>query len=90
MVLNRGPVVKENGEDILYDYSGCIYPNGLNPEEVFYFNQDNIDTVLFEGYDDEQRFVGLYEEWLETKGKLIKKEQILLCYLSACSFFVKL
>ncbi|MEW9678013.1 DUF4176 domain-containing protein [Lentibacillus sp. L22] len=24
-----------------YDYSGCFYPKGLDPDSVFYFNEEN-------------------------------------------------
>lgn len=78
MVLNRGPVLKENDEKVLYDYSGCKFPNGLNPEEVLYFNQENIDKVVFAGYTDEEqeRFDDLYNEWLENEGKMLKKGDV--------------
>jgi len=78
MVLNRGAVVKENGDNTLYDYSGCIYPNGLNPEEAFYFNEENIDKIIFEGYhdEDESRFISLYKEWIATEGNSIKKGKV--------------
>nr|WP_328798350.1 hypothetical protein [Latilactobacillus fragifolii] len=26
MILNRGPVIKENNEDVFFDCSGCSYP----------------------------------------------------------------
>lgn len=75
MVLNRGPVVNENDKNILYDYSGCRYPSGLNPNEVLYFNQENVDSILFNGYTDEEeeRFEQLYTEWLSGEGKLIER-----------------
>lgn len=78
MILNRGPVVNEKDKNILYDYSGCKYPNGLNPNEVLYFNQENIDTILFNGYsdEDETRFEQLYGEWLNGEGKLIEKGMV--------------
>lgn len=52
MILNRGPVVEQNGEQVIFDYTGALYPNGLDPEQVYYFNDDDIDEVVFEGYKD--------------------------------------
>lgn len=75
MVLNRGVTIIQNNEDVLFDYSAAIYPIGLNPEQLFYFNQEDIDRVVFRGYsdEDEERFVELYEKWLsENKSQLIK------------------
>ncbi|KXF71674.1 DUF4176 domain-containing protein [Enterococcus faecalis] len=78
MVLNRAPIIEEEGKQLLFDYSGAIYPVGLNPEEVFYFNKEDIDEVVFEGFSDEEedRFVQLYEEWLKKEGKDIKKRNV--------------
>ena len=54
MILNRGPVIEDEKEPTLFDYSGCFYPQGLNPENVFYFNHENINEVVFEGYKDNE------------------------------------
>ncbi len=70
MILNRGATIKQNGEDVLFDYSSAIYPMGLNPEQIFYFNQEDIDRVVFNGYsdDEEMRFVELYKKWLSENN----------------------
>ncbi|MFS9337177.1 DUF4176 domain-containing protein [Streptococcus intermedius] len=79
IILNRGPIITQHGEDVLFDYTGALYPEGLNPEQVYYFNQEDIDEVVFEGYkdDDEKRFRELYEKWLLGKGSELKKGKIL-------------
>lgn len=49
MILNRAPILpSEESEDegIWYDYSGCFYPQGLDPNNVFYFNEENIDEIV--------------------------------------------
>ncbi len=78
MILNRGSVIEEGGEQLLFDYSAAIYPVGLNPEQVLYFNKEDIDRVVFEGYSDneESRFVQLYEEWETSEGSKIKKGNV--------------
>jgi len=65
MILNRGPIIEQEGEHTMFDYSGCFYPQGLVPENVFYFNHENIDDVVFEGYKDneEDRFQKLFSDW---------------------------
>ena len=75
MILNRGPQIELDGKIQLFDYSGCVYPVGLVVEQALYFNAENIDKVLFEGYSDEDevRFQELYQKWLETEGKNIPK-----------------
>ncbi|MBL3715972.1 DUF4176 domain-containing protein [Lactococcus garvieae] len=75
MILNRGPVVEQNGEQVIFDYTGALYPNGLDPKQVYYFNDDDIDEVVFEGYKDEEeeRFRTLYNKWLDREGAKLKK-----------------
>ena len=55
-----------------------MYPVGLVADKVFYFNTENIDKVLFQGFSDEDevRFHELYKNWLETKGKSIPKGKV--------------
>ena len=75
MVLNRGPLAEQNGKKVFFDYTGSLYPSGLDVDEVYYFNHDDIDQIIFEGYqdDDEKRFVDLYEKWVkENEGKINK------------------
>jgi len=57
MILNRGPILPSEdtkNKGTIYDYSGCFYPQGMDPNNVFYFNEENIDKVLFEGFKDEE------------------------------------
>lgn len=79
MILNRGPIIEQNGEQTLFDYSACFYPQGIDPENVFYFNEENIDEVVFEGFKDneEDRFQKLYKEWLEANKDTIKKGTVI-------------
>ena len=75
MNLNRGVTIEQNGESVLFDYSAAFYPMGLNPEQLFYFNREDVDRIVFKGYSDEEegRFVELYLQWLEeNKEKVVK------------------
>ncbi|PAD38415.1 DUF4176 domain-containing protein [Terribacillus sp. 7520-G] len=73
MILNRGPIIELDGEQKMFDYSACVYPQGLVADSVLYFNEENIDEVIFEGFkdSDEDRFHSLYKQWLEEND--IKK-----------------
>ena len=48
--------VDENDQETIYDYVGCVYPEGfLKSSQILLFNHDQIDKVFFEGYiNDEQ------------------------------------
>lgn len=75
MILNRGVTIIQDDMDVLFDYSAAIYPMGMHPEQIFYFNQEDIDKIVFEGYrdEDEERFVELYRKWLEENQLHLKK-----------------
>lgn len=71
MILNRGPVIKNDNEEMIFDYSACFYPLGLEPDNIFYFNEENIDEVIFKGFSDseEERFQKLFHNWKkDNKG----------------------
>src|SRR5690625_3226848 len=78
MVVNRRPMFpseETDGQNIMFDYTACIYPQGLDPNQVFYFNEENIDKVLFEGFkdEDEERFQEVYDNWMEENKAMIKQ-----------------
>lgn len=75
VIIGRGMIVNQEGADVVFDYTGSFFPEGLNPEEIYYFNEEDIDEVIFEGYrnDEEERYVKLYLQWLEeNKEKVVK------------------
>ena len=75
VIIGRGMIVNQEGADVVFDYTGSFFPDGLNPEEIYYFNEEDIDEVIFEGYrnDEEERYAKLYLQWLEeNKEKVIK------------------
>ncbi|WP_288622381.1 DUF4176 domain-containing protein [uncultured Streptococcus sp.] len=78
MILNRGPLIDHEGQKVYFDYTGARYPEGLDPEQVFYFNDEDIDEVVFEGFKDEEetRFIQRYEKWVEKEGAKIKKGKV--------------
>jgi hypothetical protein len=78
MILNRGPLVVIDKKTQMFDYSGCVYPTGLVQDQVLYFNQKNIDKVLFKGFvdEDEVRFQELYQEWKQNNASEIKRGKV--------------
>ena len=69
MIIGRGIVYQdeETNTEVFVDYMGCIFPTGINPNNTIFFNQENIDRVVFEGLkdEDEERFLQVYKEWEE-------------------------
>lgn len=78
MILNRGPIIEQEEEHTMFDYAGCFYPQGLAPDNVFYFNDENVDEIVFEGYKDneEDRFQKLLSDWKEENKDRFKKGEV--------------
>lgn len=56
---------------------GVLYPQGLQPESTIFFQHENIDKIIFEGYRDEEesRFLEIYHGW-ESKLTVQKKRSL--------------
>ena len=54
MIIGRFPLYNQEGKIGYFDYVACLYPTGVASEELLYFNQENIDKVIFEGYHSEK------------------------------------
>lgn len=61
VVLGHCPI----REGKYYDYLGGEFPIGINPEKLYFFNGDNIEEVIFEGYQDEtnQKYLAAIDNW---------------------------
>ena len=47
----------DNNEEKIWDYVGCLYPEGyLKPDEIYLFNGEQIDKIFTLGYQDEEQF----------------------------------
>jgi len=53
LIVARGVVLNVEDKQRFYDYGACLYPEGLISERILYFNDTDIDKVVFEGYKDE-------------------------------------
>lgn len=48
---------KADDEKTVYDYSACYFPEGyIGPQEMFLFNNEDIDMVYFLGLQDVEEF----------------------------------
>ena len=54
MITGFCSVAQENQEKI-YDYSGCVYPEGyLSSNQVCLFDHDQFDKIFFLGFEDDE------------------------------------
>lgn len=54
-LMITGFYIKAEGYDNVFDYSGCLYPEGIvTSDQSGVFNHDQIDQVIFKGYESEE------------------------------------
>ena len=54
-VMICGRFQKRQGDDTLYDYSGCPFPEGLNrPSQMILFQNEDIAQLYFIGCQDQE------------------------------------
>ena len=61
MITGYLPVSKDNNGKKVYDYSACLFPEGiLSNKQTAVFNHDQIAEIIQEGYSNEEttKFVG--------------------------------
>ncbi|MBP1046057.1 DUF4176 domain-containing protein [Enterococcus sp. BWM-S5] len=50
MITSRFPLYNKQGAIGYFDYAGCLYPQGQTSQENYFFNNEDIEKVLFEGF----------------------------------------
>ncbi|MDY5271305.1 DUF4176 domain-containing protein [Tractidigestivibacter sp.] len=72
-LMVTGRIQARAGDSRIYDYSGCLFPEGLtSPDGLYFFNHDAIDTVFFIGFQDEEEL--LFKRKLGELGELYVDE----------------
>ena len=67
MIIARGLAVSVPPSVKVFDYAGCLYPEGLIGDQVVYFNHADIAKVVFEGFSDDDNAIMVenINDWLE-------------------------
>jgi len=69
-LMINGYLQKSNETGKVWDYCGILYPEGyLNADNLFLFNNDQIDQIYALGYQDAEQFAML-ERLKEAAAKL--------------------
>ena len=54
MIVGFAQVYLKDKNEI-YDYMGCVYPEGMiNIKNFYFFNHKDIEEIYYEGYKDEE------------------------------------
>ena len=65
--------VAQDNQDKIYDYSGCVYPEGyLSSNQVCLFDHDQIEKIFFLGFEDEEETI--FKEKLKVIVKNLEAE----------------
>lgn len=69
-IMICGRVVVRAGEDHIYDYTACYYPEGIaDPTNMQFFDHAAIERVYFMGFQDPEE-LQFHEKVLDTLGEL--------------------
>ena len=68
MIISRTPLYDNNRIVGYYDYGACLYPLGQTGSNLYFFNQENIREICFQGYIDENEM-----EYRKKYDEQIKK-----------------
>ena len=69
-VMICGRVVLADGNDHIFDYAGCFYPEGMSGNDnTLFFDRGAIERVLFIGFQDQQE-LDYQDEVLAELGEL--------------------
>jgi hypothetical protein len=72
MITGFASVSPDTGDKV-YDYSGCVFPEGfVDYDEVFVFDHNQIEQVCFTGFEDEEEKVFMNK--LAEELRKIKEE----------------
>lgn len=52
LIIARGLIIKQESGPVFFDYGGVMYPEGLQDDQMAYFQHDAVSKVVFEGYRD--------------------------------------
>ena len=73
MITGFCSVAQEN-QDKIYDYSGCVYPEGyLSSNQVCLFDHEQIEEIYFVGFEDDEEKA--FKEKLNTIVSNLEKEK---------------
>ncbi len=72
-IMICGRIQTKAGEDTIYDYSACYFPEGIvDAKHMFFFNNDAIERIFFIGFQDPEELS--YQEMLSSVGDLTVKD----------------
>ena len=73
-----GRIQVMDGSDRIYDYSGCLYPEGImGQDSMYFFDQDDIEIIYFIGFQDQEE-LSYRLDYLEQLGELELRDGVIV------------
>ncbi len=77
-----GRIMARTNSDEIYDYVGCLYPEGIvDPSNLYFFNREGIDECVYRGYEGQEELdfrhniLDTLDELEVVDGKIVQKEK---------------
>ncbi|MBO5460391.1 MAG: DUF4176 domain-containing protein [Ruminococcus sp.] len=67
IIVSRGLLTVIDNRALYFDYGGALYPEGIVGDQILYFNHQDIEEVVFRGYENEENteMVKHLQNWME-------------------------
>lgn len=73
-----GRIQAKDNDEKIYDYSACMYPEGIiDPGNMYFFDNDAIERVYFIGFQDVEEFQ-YSENVLDALGELEIRDGVIV------------
>ena len=80
-VMICGRIQAREGEERIYDYTGCFYPEGImDSKQMFFFDHEAIVRLFFIGFQDPEEFnlqknISKLGELMLKDGQIVQKDK---------------
>ena len=79
MIIGYYPTILEENKEITYDYSGCLFPEGvLDSSSIMLFNKADVDKLFYYGLMDEEQndFMTRLEEFAKEENQKSQENKV--------------
>lgn len=74
LIIARALNVRRGEKEYFFDYGAVTYPEGLTGDQIVYFNHEQLEKVVFEGFrdEDDEVIVRNIHEYITSHPNLVK------------------
>lgn len=74
LLIARGLNVNHNGQTFFFDYGAVPYPDGVQGDQMVYFQRESISRVVFEGFrdEDDENLAEAIERYVQDHPELLR------------------